>query len=175
LHRDYGDLSSFRLKPVQKNPFITVAEAQTANKTSLNYNQETNLRNTMKRFPSYKDGMRRVGQAYLCKGGNVGQGYHAYGLVPTLTKVWAHFLPIYFPHKNENIPNVNSKEFNPGRSYGDGSFRKASLRETLRLQGFPDNFVPPTKENLGYQQVGNAVNALVVKEIGQNLLYKILK
>ena len=35
-------------------------------------------------------------------------------MVPTLTKVWARFLPIYFPHPDENKPSFESREFDPG-------------------------------------------------------------
>ena len=118
--------------------------------------------------------MRRVGQAYLCKGGNVGQGYHSYGLVPTLTKVWARFLPIYFPHQNENIPDINDKNFKTNKYYGKGYFRKASIREVYRLQGFPDQFKPNSNKNLAYEHAGNAVNAKVVREISNIILTKIL-
>jgi len=123
----------------------------------------------MKEAPSYMNGMRRVGNAYLCKGGNVGQGYHAYGMVPTLTVVWAKFLPIYFPHKNENLPDISKKEFIPNKFYGMGNFRKASVRETAILQGFPMNYTPHFNKNTAYEHSGNAVNAKVVREISDNI------
>jgi site-specific DNA-cytosine methylase len=125
--------------------------------------------------PSFHDGMRRVGQAYLCSGGNVGQGYHAHGMVPTLTKVWARFMPIYFPHPKENIPELTSREFKPNRYYGKGYFRRASVREVMRLQGFPDSFKPNIKDSLAYEHAGNAVNAKTVREIADNLLGYIKK
>ena len=124
----------------------------------------------MNSAPSYHDGMRRVGQAYLCAGGNVGQGYHAYGMVPTLTKVWARFMPIYFPHENENIPSLEERAFTPNRYYGKGYIRKASVREVMRLQGFPDSFEPHESDRIAYEHAGNAVNAKIVREIAENLL-----
>ena len=96
-------------------------------------------------------------------------------MVPTLTKVWARFLPIYFPHPKENLPDVNSRDFKPNRYYGKGHFRKASVREVMRLQGFPDSFVPHAKDSLSYEHAGNAVNAKIVREIADKLLGYIKK
>ena len=141
----------------------------------LSVNQERNLRSFLVEPPSYHDGMRRVGQAYLCAGGNVGQGYHAYGMVPTLTKVWARFLPIYFPSEEENHPEVNVREFIPNRFYGNGYIRKASVREVMKLQGFPLSFVPHDKDSLAYEHAGNAVNAKIVEKIAEILLGYIKK
>jgi site-specific DNA-cytosine methylase len=114
--------------------------------------------------------MRRAGQAYLCAGGNVGQGYHAHGLVPTLTKVWARFLPIYFPDARENLPELGVPEFTPNKYYGSGYIRRVSVREALRLQGFPDEFTPNDSDRIAYEHAGNAVNAKIVKEITKKLL-----
>jgi DNA-cytosine methyltransferase len=137
----------------------------------LSPKQANNVRSYMKRPPAYKDGMRRVGQAYLCKGGNVGQAYHAYGLVPTLTKIWARFLPIYFPHEKERLPSHSEKEFAPDfRYYGKGRLRRASVKEAMLLQGFPPGFVPHENPRLAYEHAGNAVNAKVVREIARHLL-----
>ena len=128
----------------------------------------------MSKPPSYKDGMRRIGNAYLCAGGNVGQGYHAHGMVPTLTKVWARFLPIYFPHGRENLPKSGLKEFEPNQYYGKGYLRRASVREVMRLQGFPDSFVPHISNRIAYEHAGNAVNAKIVREIADSIFSKIL-
>jgi site-specific DNA-cytosine methylase len=123
----------------------------------------------MKSAPSFNNGMRRVGRSYLCEGGNTGQGYHAYGMVPTLTKVWARFMPIYFPHEKETLPSIEERTFNPNRHYGKGYFRKASVREVMRLQGFPDSFEPHELNRIAYEHAGNAVNAKIVREIADNL------
>lgn len=137
----------------------------------LSSNQAKNVRSFMKRQPTYKDGMRRVGQAYLCKGGNVGQAYHAHGMVPTLTKIWARFLPIYFPHERERLPNMSEKDFTPDfRYYGKGRLRRASVKEAMLLQGFPLDFQPHESPRLAYEHAGNAVNAKVVREIARHLL-----
>lgn len=137
----------------------------------LSSNQAKNVRSFMKRQPTYKDGMRRVGQAYLCKGGNVGQAYHAHGMVPTLTKIWARFLPIYFPHERERLPSMSEKEFAPDfRYYGKGRLRRASVKEAMLLQGFPSGFQPHESPRLAYEHAGNAVNAKVVREIARHLL-----
>jgi site-specific DNA-cytosine methylase len=149
---------------------MAIAEPERNALLELSANQEANLRSFMKEGPSYKDGMRRVGQAYLCKGGNVGQGYHAYGKVPTLTKVWARFLPIYFPHENEILPDIEVRDFLPNSYYGKGYLRRASVREAMRLQGFPDSFVPHATDRIAYEHAGNAVNAKIVREIADNLL-----
>ena len=147
--------------------FIDVVEEEFIDALKLSENQESNIREFMeKKPPSFHDGMRRVGQAYTCSGGNVGQGYHAYGMVPTLTKVWAHFLPIYFPdQETENIDEIISPDYKPNGNYGDGHIRRASVREVMRLQGFPDTFVPHHKDSVAYQHAGNAVNAKIVREI----------
>ena len=157
------------------NRFIDIADKEKNSELELSINQENNLRSFMGEPPSYHDGMRRVGQAYLCAGGNVGQGYHSFGMVPTLTKVWARFLPIYFPSEEENLPEVNVREFIPNRFYGNVYIRKASVREVMKLQGFPLSFVPHGKVPLAYEHAGNAVNAKIVEKIAEILLGYIKK
>lgn len=156
--------------------FQDIAEVSPAESLMLSKNQDRNVRSFMKKSspPSYKDGMRRVGQAYLCDGGNVGQAYHALGMVPTLTKVWARFLPIYFPTTSESLPEVGVPEFVPSKDYGKGQIRRASVREVMRLQGFPDSFQPHHKDSEAYAHAGNAVNALVIRSIASLLLPIIL-
>jgi site-specific DNA-cytosine methylase len=91
-------------------------------------------------------------------------------MVPTLTKVWARFMPIYFPDTRESIPELGTKDFKPNRFYGKGYIRKASVREVMRLQGFPDSFVPFENPRRAYEHAGNAVNAKIIREIADNLL-----
>lgn len=170
VHRDFTNDIEIKLKSYKPKPFISIAENIVIESLELSSNQDSNLRSFMSKPPSYKDGMRRVGKAYLCKGGNVGQGYHAYGMVPTLTKVWASFLPIYFPHKKEILPDIGNKLFTPNQYYGQGYLRKASVRETMRLQGFPDSFIPHENNRIAYEHSGNAVNAKIIREIADNLL-----
>ena len=175
VHKDFAKSLSLNFNRYVPNPFISVVKKQVIDSLELSENQEANLRSFMVKEPSFHDGMRRVGQAYLCAGGNVGQGYHAYGMVPTLTKVWARLMPIYFPHPKENLPKLDVREFEPNRYYGKGYFRRASVREVMRLQGFPDSFTPNIKDSLAYQHAGNAVNAKIVREIADNLLAYIKK
>ena len=175
VHKDFAKSLSLNFDRYVPNPFISVIKEQVIDSLELSENQEANLRSFMINQPSFHDGMRRVGQAYLCAGGNVGQGYHAYGMVPTLTKVWARFMPIYFPHPKENLPKIDVREFEPNRYYGKGYFRRASVREVMRLQGFPDSFTPNIKDSLAYEHAGNAVNAKIVREIADNLLGYIKK
>ena len=175
VHKDFTKELTLSFRNYEPNPFISVVTDEYIESLELSENQEKNLRTFMVNPPSFHDGMRRVGQAYLCAGGNVGQGYHAYGMVPTLTKVWARFMPIYFPHPKENRPDINSREFKPNRYYGRGHFRRASVREVMRLQGFPDSFIPNSKDPLSYEHAGNAVNAKIVREIADNLLGYIKK
>lgn len=174
IHRDFTEQLELEFYRYQQNSFMEVVDKIEIPELELSGNQEANLRSFMKKPPSYKDGMRRVGNAYLCKGGNVGQGYHAHGMVPTLTKVWARFLPIYFPNSRENIPEIGVKEFKPNSYYGRGYFRRASVREVMRLQGFPDTFSPHESDRLAYEHAGNAVNAKIVREIAENLFRFIL-
>lgn len=173
LHRDYAKDFALEFSRCRPNSFMSVAEDIRIPDLELSESQEANLRSFMKRPPSYHDGMRRVGNAYLCAGGNVGQGYHAHGMVPTLTKVWARFLPIYFPHSRENLPSVEEPNFVPNSFYGRGYFRRASVREVMRLQGFPNSFKPHPNPGVAYEHAGNAVNAKIVKAIAENLLRKI--
>ena len=171
VHRDFLDNEEFDFRPkrYKLHAFKDIKETNTPESLCLSQSQEANLRSFMNQDPSYKDGMRRVGKAYLCDGGNVGQGYHAHGMVPTLTKVWARFLPIYFPLKNESTPKIRVREFVRDELYGQGTFRRASVREVMRLQGFPDSFEPHKRDRLAYEHAGNAVNAKIIREIAENL------
>jgi DNA (cytosine-5)-methyltransferase 1 len=174
VRADLGEIPDLSLlgAKTRGTVFNDIAEANPSDQLVLSNNQDKNIRSFMRRgsVPSHTEGMRRVGQAYLCEGGNVGQAYHAYGMVPTLTKVWARFLPIYFPTDNENLPVVGEPEFTPGREYGRGHIRRASVREVMRLQGFPDSFMPHERDSEAYQHAGNAVNSLVVQAIAAQLL-----
>ena len=79
-------------------------------------------------------------------------------------------MPIYFPHEKENIPDLDERTFKPNRYYGKGYLRRASVREAMRLQGFPDSFTPHKLDRIAYEHAGNAVNAKIVREIADNLL-----
>jgi DNA (cytosine-5)-methyltransferase 1 len=175
LHRDFSNELNLVFKAYQKQAFISIAEKQVIESLELSDNQLRNIKSFMNSAPSYHDGMRRVGQAYLCAGGNVGQGYHAYGMVPTLTKVWARFLPIYFPHENEILPDIEERGYTPNKFYGKGYIRKASVREAMRLQGFPNSFTPHENDRIAFEHAGNAVNAKIVREIAEILLGYIKK
>jgi DNA (cytosine-5)-methyltransferase 1 len=172
VHKDFlnGEEFNFIPQKYQLHSFIDIVDKRAPETLALSKSQEKNLRSFMKNAPSYKDGMRRVGQAYLCDGGNVGQGYHASGMVPTLTKVWARFLPIYFPGQDEATPEIGVRDFKPDRFYGQGTIRRASVKEVMRLQGFPDSFKPHQRDRLAYEHAGNAVNAKIIREITENLL-----
>lgn len=177
VRRDLGmvpDLSSSMIAR-HRQSFMSVEENMNEGlraTLALNPNQEKNIRKAMRSGkPSFKDGMRRVGNAYTCDGGNVGQAYHAHGFVPTLTKVWARFLPIYFPGEGERVPaGLDVKEFEPDAKYGSGTLRRASVREVMRLQGFPEVFKPHESPRHAYEHAGNAVNAMVIREIAQLLI-----
>ena len=175
IHRDYAKEFNLRLRSYQPNTFISIVDEVRIPELELSASQEKNLRSFMSKPPSFHDGMRRVGNAYLCAGGNVGQGYHAHGMVPTLTKVWARFLPIYFPHSRENLPSPFEPDFRPNKYYGKGYLRRASVREVMRLQGFPDGFMPHPNAGIAYEHAGNAVNAKIVREIAESLLPQIVK
>ncbi len=177
LRKDLGEMPDLGtlLEQRPRFPFIAIEELLDEagrSELTLNANQERNIRSSMRsRQPSFKDGMRRVGNAYTCKGGNVGQGYHAHGLVPTLTKVWARFLPIYFPAQGEVLPSdIDDRDFEPNHLYGSGTIRRASVREAMRLQGFPEEFRPHQNSRVAYEHAGNAVNAWVIREIADLLL-----
>jgi DNA-cytosine methyltransferase len=173
LRKDLAEGIDINLKSYKPKSFIEIADKTDGfrnEKLELSENQERNVKSFMSKPPSYMNGMRRVGKAYLCDGGNVGQAYHSHGMVPTLTKIWSRFLPIYFPHNGENIPNVGEKVFSPNRYYGKGYLRRASVKEVMLLQGFPKNFKPHATDRIAYEHAGNAVNAKVVKEIADYLL-----
>lgn len=175
IHKDFTNNLELNFNIYDKKCFMDIAEDIINPNLELSTIQDSNVRSFMNTAPSYNNGMRRVGQAYLCKGGNVGQTYHAFGLVPTLTVVWSKFYPIYFPHSEEVIPSINKQKININKYYGKGYIRKASIREVLRLQGFPDEFIPHQNKNIAYEQAGNAVNTKVVKAISKILLKYIIK
>jgi site-specific DNA-cytosine methylase len=87
-----------------------------------------------------------------------------------LTAVWSHFLPLYLPAPGESVPDVTEVEFKPNGSYGRGLLRRATVREAVRLQGFPDDFELIGKRNDNYQQVGNAVNVNVVNALLESVI-----
>ena len=169
IHRDYqrSAASLFPVGSEHRNTIRSIVEGTKIPGTELNDNQHRNISKDIKkgRAPSYRDGMRRVGRAYHCAGGNVGQCYHVDGLGPTLTVVWSHFLPLYFPGPRERRPASLNVEFDPGALYGTGHLRRATVREALRLQGFPDDFKLLGKQADNYAQAGNAVNVNVVTEL----------
>lgn len=169
IHRDFG-VSAATLFPsgsAHRNSIRSIVEGRVIPGTDLNENQRRNILKDIRKndVPSFRDGIRRVGRAYHCEGGNVGQCYHVDGLAPTLTVVWSHFLPLYFPGAKERRPNFSVREFVPGAAYGSGHLRRATTREALRLQGFPDDFRLLGKAQEIYAQAGNAVNVNVVKEL----------
>lgn len=47
--------------------------------------------------------------------------------------------------------------------------RKLSIRESARLQGFPDDFRIPVSNAQGYKQFGNSVSVPILTEIARNL------
>lgn len=169
IHRDFA-VSASSLFPIgssHRNPIRSIIEKRIVPGTELNDNQRRNILKDIKGSdgPSLRDGMRRVGRAYHCAGGNVGQCYHVDGLAPTLTVVWSHFLPLYFPGAKERRPSAMDQEYFPGPAFGSGHLRRATVRETLRLQGFPDDFRLLGKATENYEQAGNAVNVNVVTEL----------
>lgn len=169
IHRDFN-VSAASLFPAgsgHRNTIRSIVEGVKIPGTELNQNQHRNIRKDMNDggAPSFRDGMRRVGRAYHCEGGNVGQCYHVDGLGPTLTVVWSHFLPLYFPAAREKVPTVDDAIYRPGAAYGTGHLRRATVRETLRLQGFPDDFEVSGKQTENYEQAGNAVNVNVIKAL----------
>lgn len=51
--------------------------------------------------------------------------------------------------------------------------RKLSVRESLRLQGFPEKFRIPVSDNQAYKQLGNSVSVPVLEAISKKLFEKI--
>ena len=174
--KDFGCLPSFEFKKSRQHSFWDIKEILSTKdfeRFALTEVQTENILRTMsERPPSNHLGMRRVGQAYLCEGGNVGQAYHALGKVPTLTKIWSRFLPIYFPHGSAIDHEVG--DFEPNGWYGKGKIRRATVREVMRLQGFPDSFKPHLRDALAYEHAGNAVNAKVIYSIMHRLFDSVL-
>lgn len=173
LRSDLADEIEFIPRKYKPKAFIEIADQTEGfrnRQLELSENQDRNIRSFMTQSPSFKNEMRRVGKAYLCDGGNVGQAYHAHGMVPTLTKIWAGFLPVYFPRDGETAPVIGQKDFSVDRFYGKGYLRKASIEEVMRLQGFPKDFKPHSNNRTAYEHAGNAVNAKVVREIADYLI-----
>jgi DNA-cytosine methyltransferase len=179
IRNDIADEISLSFPTFSKNNFISIADNRSKEycipELELTETQESNIRSFMRNEPpKFRDEMRRVGQAYKCAGGNVGQAYHACGMVPTLTKTWSRFMPIYFPSPGESAPKIGEKDFRLDKQYGKGYIRRASIREVMRLQGFPKEFTPHETEHIAYSHAGNAVNAKVAREIATQLLKTIL-
>ena len=172
LHKDFNKLV-LNFPFFKENNFISIVDKIKQPNLELNNNQKENILSFMSNPPSINHGMRRVGQAYLCKGGNVGQAYHAYGKVPTLTKVWAKFLPIYFPHDSENLPKIGEKKFIPNEFYGKGYIRKASIKEIAALQGFPKSYISHENRTIASEHFGNSVNTKVIEAITDLLIASI--
>ena len=63
-----------------------------------------------------------------------------------------------------------SRDLRVGKSYGKGYFRRASVAEVMRLQGFKGDFKPHNVDRIAYEQAGNAVNTLVVQAIADSLV-----
>ncbi|WNE40883.1 MAG: Modification methylase HpaII [Mycoplasmataceae bacterium] len=71
---------------------------------------------------------------------------------------------------DENSPYINTLTTNSASEYviKDGDrFRKLTLRECLRLQGFPEDYLIVVSDYQTYRQTGNAVAIPVVQAIGQ--------
>jgi DNA-cytosine methyltransferase len=172
LRKDLAEGLDLRFREFVPKPFMSVVSNDPHVELGLSSRQEGNVRSFMGDPPKFREGMRCVGKAYRCEGGNVGQAYHAHGMVPTLTKVWARFLPIYFPHPKEKaLPSLKDRNFEPDFSYyGKGPIRRASVEEVMLLQGFPKSFRPHENPARAYEHAGNAVNAKVVREIARILL-----
>ena len=47
--------------------------------------------------------------------------------------------------------------------------RRLTVRETARLQSFPDIFIPDTDDHQAYKQFGNAVNVMVIEQAARKL------
>jgi site-specific DNA-cytosine methylase len=69
---------------------------------------------------------------------------------------------------------LDIKEFTPCENYRNGLIRRASVKEVMMLQGFPENFEPHKTHRIAYEHAGNAVNAKVIREIADNLFRYIL-
>jgi DNA (cytosine-5)-methyltransferase 1 len=82
-------------------------------------------------------------------------------------------LPLYFPAPKEKAPKVTDQLYDPGAAYGSGHLRRATVRETLRLQGFPDDFVVVGKQAESYAQAGNAVNVNVIDALLTSVLNEV--
>jgi len=52
---------------------------------------------------------------------------------------------------------------------GDG-IRKLTIREGLRLFGYPENYEIPVKESLAFDLLGNTVVVPVVKAVSERIL-----
>lgn len=174
IHKDLHKTFDFTIKEKNIKPFITISEQEKQEGLELSDKQVRNIKSVMCNPPSFTAGMRRVGQAYLCPGGNVGQCYHSHGLLPTLTKVWARFFPVYFPNPEEVMPEIENKNFTPNEFYGSGYIRKISVREAYRLQGFPESFIPDPNSRIAYEHAGNAVNVKVVSFLVSKIFRDIL-
>ena len=47
--------------------------------------------------------------------------------------------------------------------------RVPTIRESARLQSFPDSFIPDNNDHQAYKQFGNAVNVNVIKYVAHKL------
>ena len=65
----------------------------------------------------------------------------------------------------------NKRIFVPGK---ENLYRRLTVRECARLQGFPDNFEIPVSDNQAYKQFGNSVTVPLIQAVGKQLIKSLL-
>jgi len=75
-----------------------------------------------------------------------------------------------------SAPKMIKKETNRFEFLSDEPYRRLSVRECARIQGFPDNFIFKYRDlNAGYKMIGNAVNVEFARILADSIKIAIEK
>ena len=110
-----------------------------------------------KEHPKRKDGTGRVQDTSLPIGYNIVAGKMSFQISKILSP-------------DETAPTLVAMDMEHLYVIDGKGLRKLSLREGLRLFGYPEDYKFDIERNLGYDLLGNTVVVLVIKEVSKRVL-----